>query len=43
VDARLLGGTRLQAVLPRWPRHGTGLSLRVLRPATHDLVERTFG
>lgn len=38
VDARLPGsGVRLHAVLPPIAADGTCLSLRVLRPATHDL------
>lgn len=37
VDARLVDGTRLHAVLPALSVGGTCLSLRVLRPATHDL------
>jgi pilus assembly protein CpaF len=37
VDARLADGTRLNAVLPPLAADGTCVSLRVLRPATHDL------
>jgi pilus assembly protein CpaF len=37
VDARLDDGTRLHAVLPPLAADGTCVSLRVLRPATHDL------
>lgn len=38
VDARLLDGTRLHAVLAPIAASGTCLSLRVLRPARHDLA-----
>lgn len=38
VDARLPDGTRLHAVLPPVAADGTCISLRVLRPATHDLA-----
>ncbi|MQA14397.1 MAG: TadA family conjugal transfer-associated ATPase [Pseudonocardiaceae bacterium] len=37
VDARLADGTRLHAVLPPVAADGTCVSLRVLRPASHDL------
>lgn len=37
MDARLVDGTRLHAVLPALSMIGTCLSLRVLRPARHDL------
>ena len=37
VDARLPDGTRLHAVLPPVAVDGTSVSLRVLRPASHDL------
>lgn len=37
VDARLPDGTRLHAVLPPVAASGCSLSLRVLRPARHDL------
>ncbi len=37
VDARLEDGTRLHAVLPPLAADGTCVSLRVLRPASHDL------
>ena len=38
VDARLVDGTRLHAVLAPIAASGTCLSLRVLRPARHDLA-----
>lgn len=38
VDARLVDGTRLHAVLAPVAASGTCLSLRVLRPARHDLA-----
>jgi len=38
VDARLADGTRLHAVLAPVAASGTCLSLRVLRPARHDLA-----
>jgi pilus assembly protein CpaF len=38
VDARLTDGTRLHAVLAPIAASGTCLSLRVLRPARHDLA-----
>ena len=38
VDARLPDGTRLHAVLPPLAASGTCVSLRVLRPARHDLA-----
>lgn len=37
VDGRLADGTRLHAVLPPLAADGTCISLRVLRPASHDL------
>jgi pilus assembly protein CpaF len=37
VDARLADGTRLHAVIPPLAASGSCLSLRVLRPTTHDL------
>ncbi|WP_170315592.1 TadA family conjugal transfer-associated ATPase [Nakamurella deserti] len=39
VDAQLVDGTRLHAVLPPIAADGTSLSLRVLRPAEFDLAE----
>lgn len=41
VDARLVDGTRLHAVLAPIAASGTCLSLRVLRPARHDLAALT--